>query len=99
MSKYSRVVLILILVFIFAGCLLPWGCRGDLVTICDKGIVISFQSGFRIENNGGYLAIFLTFIIAALIFYRPRFLRNSILWASIVAVILLIYSIANIGIW
>jgi len=74
MPKSNRIILILSLVLIFAGSLLPWGCLGDLVTICTAGIVISFKNGFQFENNGGIYTISLSLIIVGLIFYKPHFI-------------------------
>ena len=99
MPKSYRIMLIFSLVLILVGSLLPWGCWGDLITICTTGIAISFENGFQFENNGGIFTICLSLLIVGLIFYNPRFIRNSFLWALISAIILFVYTIINIGAW
>lgn len=94
-----RIMLILCLVVIITGCLLPWGCGGDLITICDNGIVISFQYGFHFENNGGIFVIFLSLMAIGLTYFEPYFLKSSLYWALISSVILLIYTTINLGYW
>ncbi len=99
MTMTFRLILILCLALLIFGSFLPWGCQGDLISVCENGIVISFQNGFHLENNGGLVVLILCVIAGWLIFYQPISPERSILWALIAAVILLIYSIIIIGIW
>jgi hypothetical protein len=92
-------MLIVCLAIILGGCLLPWGCWGDIAHSCDAGIIISFQYGFRFENNGGIFVLFLSLLVVGMVYFEPYFLKRSTLWAFICAVILFIYTSINIRYW
>jgi len=98
-QNYISLLMITGLALNTVGSLLPWRCYGDLIDVCEPGIVIPYLNGFRFGDHGGLFVLSLSLLIFGLVSYQPGFLRKPSLWALASAVILLIYTIIELGPW
>jgi hypothetical protein len=98
-SENYHKYLVVCLAVIIIGCLLPWGCWGDLVSICENGIDINFVNGFRLDNWGGILVLLLSLLAIGSSRFDLKTWINSKHLSLVCAIILFGYTLWNFGYW
>jgi hypothetical protein len=94
-----RSLIFLSLALIISGCFLPWGCWGDLTTICDPGIFVSLKYGFYYENNGGIFVILLSLLAGGIFILKPSFLIKPSLVTFLSSLVIFFYAIDRLRYW
>ncbi|HLO33985.1 MAG TPA: hypothetical protein VK249_32875 [Anaerolineales bacterium] len=88
------------------GSFLPWERSGGFADYAINGIRVDIANfkywvtgihEFPVYDYGGVLVILLTLVIALLVLYPPRFIRNPVLWNLVIAAVLMASSLFFVG--